>query len=195
VIVDLPLFPLPTVLFPGGVLPLRIFEQRYMDMVKQCLREASPFGVCLIKEGSELGAPAVPEKIGCLAHIKDWDMPQLGVLHIRTEGGQRFFVHAHQARASGLVVARIETLPAEPETPPSPAYSECAAVLRKIIEKAGERYFPQPLRYADGAWVSYRLAEVLPLDPQAKQKMLEMSSTELRLQVVHRLLQQQGLLS
>ena len=66
-----PVFPLQTVLFPGSLLPLRIFEVRYMDMAKACLKEGSPFAVCLIKEGSEVGAPALPEPIGCLARIAD----------------------------------------------------------------------------------------------------------------------------
>src|SRR5262245_4738255 len=79
---DLPLFPLNTVLFPGGRLPLRIFEQRYMDMAKACLKDSSPFGVCMIREGLEVGDPAVPADVGTLARITNWDMPQLGMLHV-----------------------------------------------------------------------------------------------------------------
>src|SRR5207342_2174718 len=83
---DLPLFPLNTVLFPGGRLPLRIFEQRYMDMAKACLKDSSPFGVCLIREGTEVGDPAVPAEVGTLAKLTTWDMPQLGVLHVLALG-------------------------------------------------------------------------------------------------------------
>ena len=84
------IFPLNTVLFPGGALPLKIFEQRYIEMTKVCISEERPFGVCLIKEGREVGTPAVPQDIGCLARIAQWDMPQLGVFHLQVEGLQRF---------------------------------------------------------------------------------------------------------
>ena len=87
---DLPLFPLGTVLFPGGLLPLRVFEQRYLELVKSSMREQSPFGVCLIREGAEVGAPATPEPVGCLAHIVQWDMQQLGLLRIAARGAERF---------------------------------------------------------------------------------------------------------
>ena len=87
--VALPLFPLSTVLFPGGLLPLKIFEQRYIAMAKACIRDGSEFGVCLIKEGREVGTPAVPQDVGCLARIVHWDMPQFGVFHLQIEGLQR----------------------------------------------------------------------------------------------------------
>src|SRR3954470_11255789 len=86
----LPLFPLNTVLFPGGRLPLRIFEQRYMDMAKACLKDSSPFCVCLIVDGKEVGEPATPADVGTLARIATWDMPQLGVLQVVAVGSQRF---------------------------------------------------------------------------------------------------------
>ena len=86
----LPIFPLGTVLFPGAILPLRIFEVRYMDMAKACLREGTPFGVCLIREGSEVGAPAVPEPVGCTARIAECDVEELGILKVRAEGIDRF---------------------------------------------------------------------------------------------------------
>src|SRR5205814_7290111 len=84
------LFPLNTVLFPGGVLPLKIFEQRYIEMTKVCIKEDCAFGVCLVKEGREVGTPAVPQDIGCLARIAQWEMPQLGVFHLETQGTRRF---------------------------------------------------------------------------------------------------------
>src|SRR3982074_2077521 len=95
---DLPLFPLNTVLFPGGRLPLQIFEQRYMEMAKACLRDGSPFGVGLSREGAEVGAPAMPMDIGCLARIVEWDMEQLGVLQISARGGRRFRILEPRAR-------------------------------------------------------------------------------------------------
>ena len=87
---DLAIFPLNTVLFPGGLLPLRIFEQRYMEMAKACLKNDEHFGICLIRSGREVGAPAVPESIGSTAKIVEWDMQQLGVLSVKVQGGQRF---------------------------------------------------------------------------------------------------------
>ena len=83
----LPLFPLKTVLFPGGVLALKVFEARYIDMVRECMKNSAPFGVALIKAGEEVGAPAEPENIGSLAYITSWDMPTLGVMMLRTQGG------------------------------------------------------------------------------------------------------------
>ena len=112
---NLPIFPLNTVLFPGGVLPLRVFEPRYMDMVKACLKDASPFGVCLIREGQETGKPAVPETIGCTARIIDWDMEQLGVLQIRTLGEERFHIIGSRDNGKGLILAEVETMAAEEE--------------------------------------------------------------------------------
>ena len=90
----LPIFPLNTVLFPDGLLPLRVFETRYMDMTRERMKSSLPFGVCLIKDGNEVGTPAVPEPTGCLARIIDWDMQQLGMLHLQTRGGQRL-AHIH----------------------------------------------------------------------------------------------------
>ncbi|HEX6690478.1 MAG TPA: LON peptidase substrate-binding domain-containing protein, partial [Burkholderiales bacterium] len=99
---NVPLFPLNTVLFPGGRLPLRIFEQRYMDMAKVCLKDGSPFGVCLIVEGREVGDPAVPAEVGTLARISHWDMPQLGVLEVVALGSQRFRIKSRRVEPSGL---------------------------------------------------------------------------------------------
>src|SRR5688572_2943404 len=86
----LPLFPLKTVLFPDGILPLKVFEARYIDMVRECMKNNVPFGVVLIRSGQEVGAAAVPEEVGCLAHITGWDMQNPGVMMLRTLGGDRF---------------------------------------------------------------------------------------------------------
>ena len=101
-ITEIPLFPLNTVLFPGGRLPLRIFEQRYMEMAKSCLRDGAPFGVCLIVEGAEVGAPAVPATVGSLARIASWDMPQLGMLHVSAIGTERFRILRRRTQPDGL---------------------------------------------------------------------------------------------
>ena len=114
---DVPLFPLHTVLSPGGLLPLRIFEQRYLEMAKDCLRAGTPFGVCLIREGAEVGAPATHEDLGCLARITQWDMQQLGLLQVIAQGGERFRVLARRVRADGLILADIEILAENADTP------------------------------------------------------------------------------
>jgi Lon protease-like protein len=190
---ELPLFPLNTVLFPGGVLPLRVFEQRYIEMTKACLRDDTPFGVCCIKEGAEVGAPSLPHEVGCLARITDWDMQQLGVLNLKTVGLRRFRILETRVEPDNLIIARAQLLPREAPMELPPEHAACAGVLKHIIERAGEANFEPPLDYNDAVWVSYRLAEVLPIKLSAKQNMLEMNDTKVRLEVLHRFLGQQGL--
>ena len=189
----LPLFPLNTLLFPGGVLPLKVFEQRYMDMMKRCLQDDSPFGVCLIKEGAEVAAPAVPYLVGTLARIGNWEMPQLGVLNVRAIGVQRFQVLAYDTQEDGLLVAQAVKLPPEAEAPLPMEHAACAAVLKHIMARVGEDKFEPPFSFDNGVWVSYRLAEIMPIKANAKQSMLEMNDTLVRLDVLHKFLAQQGL--
>ena len=184
------IFPLNTVLFPGGVLPLKVFEQRYIEMTKVCIKEDRPFGVCLIKEGKEVGTPAVPQEIGCLARIMQWDMPQLGVFHLTTEGTQRFRILRSSVDKTGLISAAIETLPAEHEVAPDD--SLCAEVLKAIIEKVGGAHFPEPHRLEDAAWVGYRLSEVLPISLDTKQELLQLHDPQARLSRLRQILSQQG---
>jgi len=189
---QMPIFPLGTVLFPGGVLPLRIFEQRYLEMTKACLRDDTGFGVCLIREGREVGSPAVPSPIGCIARIREWDMPQLGIFTLIAEGTTRFRLGARETGRQGLTLGEVELLP-EPITPDQPPeeLSECVALLRSIVERIGQDKLPTAPRYDDAAWVAYRLAEFLPLDPGARQRLLEMDNADLLLGVVARLVRQQ----
>ena len=190
---ELPLFPLTTVLFPGGVLPLKVFEQRYMDMAKRCLQDESLFGVCLIKEGVEVGATAIPHMIGTLARIGHWDMAQLGVLNLRAIGAQRFQVLDYQTQEDGLLLAQAIKLPLEPTIPLPPEHAACAAVLKRIVAHVGKEKFEPPFDFDDGVWTSYRLAEIMPIKATAKQDMLEMNDTLIRLDVLHKFLAQQGL--
>lgn len=185
---EIPLFPLHTVLFPGGRLPLRIFESRYMDMAKVCLRDGAPFGVCLIREGGEVGAPAVPVAIGCLARIAAWDMPQLGVLQVRARGERRFRILERRAQADGLARANVALLEAETDAQLEPETDLCARVLRKAIESGGEALVEPPLRYGSAAWVSARLAELLPLSLAARQRLLEMDDARDRIEILRRLI-------
>ncbi|MBC7781459.1 MAG: LON peptidase substrate-binding domain-containing protein [Proteobacteria bacterium] len=190
---EMPIFPLGTVLFPGGVLPLKIFEQRYLDMTKACVRDGSAFGICMIREGREVGAPALPSEIGCVARIREWDMPQLGIFLLLTEGVGRFRLGKRHHDRAGLMIGEIEMLPDAAPTPPPPEADRCVAMLRAIVEKIGEDKLPSPPRFEDPAWVAYRLAEFLPLEALARQRLLEMDSADLLMGVVAKLLRQQGL--
>lgn len=188
---ELFIFPLHTVLFPEGTLPLKIFEQRYLEMTKVCLRDNRPFGVCLIKEGREVGTAAVPAAVGCLATITHWDMPQPGMFHITARGGQRFHIRSQRVAPSHLISAEVELIPAEQAVLEVDAL--CRQVLQAIIEKVGAEHFPPPLRFDDAAWVGYRLAELLPLDASMKQELLELTDPRVRLARLRSALTRQGL--
>ncbi|MCZ7653184.1 MAG: LON peptidase substrate-binding domain-containing protein [Rhodocyclaceae bacterium] len=116
---ELRLFPLNAVLFPGGTLSLRVFEQRYMTLVKDCFKNERTFGICLIAEGAEVGAPAQPHPVGTEARIVSWDMTQPGILNIAVRGAGRFRILSSEADREGLLHARVESVPAE-ETLPVP---------------------------------------------------------------------------
>lgn len=188
---EIPLFPLNTVLFPEGLLPLRVFEQRYLEMTKACLRDGAPFGVCLIREGSEVGRPAVPQSVGCLATIAEWDMPQLGVFHLVARGSERFRLLDTKVAPNGLISGTAELFPQESAADMDPS---CCEVLKLIIERAGAGTFPSPLRLDDPVWVSYRLAEALPLDTALRQELLEMPETATRFARLRDILMKQGVL-
>ena len=164
------LFPLGSVLFPGGMLPLKIFEQRYLDMTKACIRDNLPFGVCLIREGHEVGAPATPAAVGCLAAIEQWEMPNPGMFHLLARGGERFRVLETKVAGNGLMSADVEMLP--PVFPCEPD-AECAKLVKSVIDRVGAENFPQPVRLDEGAWVAYHIAEMMNFPLAEKQKMLK----------------------
>ncbi|CAG9206268.1 Lon N-terminal domain-containing protein [Paraburkholderia tropica] len=205
VLADLPLFPLHTVLFPGGLLPLKIFEARYLDMARECLREETPFGVCLLKSGGEVAQPdetAVPEAVGCLARIEQCDVETFGMLLIRAHGTQRFRLLSHRAQHDGLLVGMAELLPEDIPLEGSDhlaRFGACAEVLERIIATIRERDpssvpFAEPFRFDDPSWVSNRLAEVLPIALRARQKLMELNDASARIDVVHHYMQQHQLL-
>ena len=181
---EIPIFPLSTVLFPGGMLPLRIFEQRYLEMTKICIRDNSPFGVCLIREGHEVGNPAVPHTVGCTAHILRWDMPHLGLFHLMTEGGSVFRILEQWSGRTGLLHAQVELEPPVPEVALPEAFQPLAALLETIMSKVGADRFPSPARLDNAAWVAYRLAESLPLEASLRQQLLEVRDPLLALDEV-----------
>jgi Lon protease-like protein len=191
---DVPLFPLNAVLFPAGVLPLKIFESRYMDMATASIRDNLPFGVCLIEKGTETGAPAQPHGFGTLARIGEWDMPQLGVLHVSTRGEDRFRIVSRRTETSGLQRAEVEPV-AEPATQPVPQkYARLVPLLRVIVADLGEAAPPGPHRFYDATWVGYRYCEVLPIPNVARQKLLELEDSVSRLEIIYRFLEQKKLM-
>ena len=187
---SIPIFPLNTVLYPGSLLPLKIFEQRYLDMTKVCVRDNTPFGVCRIREGREVGLPAVPEQVGCSALIVEWDMPHLGVFHLRTRGQVPFRIRQHTTQSDGLIRAEIEWLAEAAGEVSAESFALCRRVLEQIIGKIGSGYFFLPLAYDDPGWTSYRLAEVLPLEWEEKQSLLALRDDGERLKRLHAHLQQ-----
>ncbi len=189
---EIALFPLQTVLFPGGRVPLRIFEQRYMAMVKACLRDGSSFGVCLIRDGREVGEPALPEDVGCTARIVEWDMPQLGVLQVVARGERRFRIRERRVRADGLALASVELLGEQSDAPLDAAEHICARVLKRIVDAAPAGLIEPPPRYDSCAWVSARLAEILPLSTVSKQRLLEMDDARARIEILRRLISSSG---
>jgi Lon protease-like protein len=184
---DIPLFPLNSVLFPGGRLPLRIFEQRYMEMAKTCLRDSAPFGVCLIREGREVGAPAIPAEVGTLARIHAWDMPQLGLLHVTALGEQRFRIVERRVQTDGLARASIQMMEEDIDAAIPERCIGCVKLLERVIEQQGGLFEP-PHRLDSASWVSSRLAEILPLPLPAKQELLELGDARARIERLNALL-------
>lgn len=173
--VDIPLFPLSTVLFPGGRLSLRIFERRYLDLVRDCTRGGGGFGVCLILEGHEAGEPAVPAAVGTFARIVDFHSLPDGLLGIVAEGGECFQVAATRVRGDGLVHGQVRFREAEPSLPVPPEYGLLATILERLHEKTGDVVVPDRSRYDDASWVGFRLAEALPLALPERQELLQLA--------------------
>jgi Lon protease-like protein len=185
---SIPIFPLHTVLYPGTLLPLKIFEQRYLEMTKACVRDNAPFGVSRIREGREVGVPAVPEQVGCSAVILEWEIPHLGVFHLRTHGQTPFRIIQQSTQADGLIRADVEWLAENTGEVRPESHALCRRVLEQIVEKLGVEYFSPPLAYDDSRWISYRLAEVLPLQEEEKQRLLAVRNDGERLDRLHALL-------
>ncbi|MEW6120709.1 MAG: LON peptidase substrate-binding domain-containing protein [Pseudomonadota bacterium] len=182
--VALPLFPLNTVVFPGGHLPLRVFEQRYLDLVKRAIADDTPFGICAIREGNEMGTPAVPYAVGTRVRIVEWDMPQTGILHIETEGLDRFVIRSTHTEPSGLLVGQVESVSVEAPASVPDEFELASEVLEHIVGEYGEARFPRPHAFDDAVWVGYRLSEVLPLKVSIRQNLLEMNDSLARLRIL-----------
>jgi uncharacterized protein len=188
----LPLFPLRSVLFPGGRLPLKIFEQRYLDLMKDCLGNNKPFGICAIREGSEVGEPATPFEVGTQARIIHWEMPQTGIFHVMVEGEERFVAQKWWPQHGGLLVADVD--PYSPEEPVaiSDDLRLAVDVLKQIIEDVSDKHFGPERHFNDAVWVGFRLAESLPFKLTTRQNLLEMNDSIMRLRILTQFLRKQG---
>lgn len=180
---ELPLFPLSSVLFPGGTLGLRIFEPRYLDLVKRCGRSGEGFGICLILAGREAGVPAVPAALGTEAAIVDFAMTDDGLLGLTVQGRRRFHVERTRVKDDGLIVADVRWLDDETPQPLRPEHALLSTLLARILDKAGvehEGIGKGPL--AEAGYVGWRLAEWLPLSAQERQWLLQVECPHERLQ-------------
>ena len=178
----LPLFPLQTVLVPGGALGLRIFETRYLDLVRDCGRSGTGFGVCLILDGDEAGAPAMPAAVGTEARIEDFGTTGDGLLMLRVRGARRFHVGRTRVRSNGLIVGDVEWCDADPDDELRPEHALLGTVLQQVVEQAGGEFAKAPpSRFDDAAWVGWRLAEFLPLSNPQRQMLLQEDDAHARL--------------
>jgi Lon protease-like protein len=178
----IPLFPLNNVIFPGGILPLRIFEPRYLEMISTCMKEGSGFGIALILSGSEVGEAAKTYDIGSHVRIIDWTLREDGMLGISVQSEGRFRILSTEIQPNQLIYTNVEMLE-EPQAQAFPLqYSAAVDLLRDIITKVGGHYAELEPQYEDPLWVSGRLAELLPIELLQKQHMLQMDDSLQRLE-------------
>jgi len=181
-ITTLPLFPLHAVLLPGAGIGLRVFERRYLDLVRDCGRQGSGFGVCLILEGREVGTPATPAAFGTEARIEDFDLGADGVLVLRLRGARRFHVERTRVRDNGLVVGDVRWCEPDIDDELRPEHSLLATLLERLIEQAGPQYAATtPAQLDQAAWVGWRLAELLPLTETQRLSLLQQDDPHKRL--------------
>ncbi|MCC7249965.1 MAG: LON peptidase substrate-binding domain-containing protein, partial [Lysobacter sp.] len=179
----LPLFPLRTVLMPGGALGLRIFETRYLDLVRDCARNATGFGVCLLLDGEEVGAPATPADFGTEARIEDFDSTPDGLLALRVRGTRLFRIASTRTQANGLVVGEVAWCDPDLDDELRPEHALLGIVLQRILDQVGGEHADAPkARFEEAAWVSWRLAEVLPLTDAQRAALLAIDDPHARLQ-------------
>jgi Lon protease-like protein len=181
----LPLFPLrETVLVPGAALDLRVFERRYLDMVAECGRNGSGFGICLLLDGDKLGAPATSAAFGTEAVIEDFGSTPEGLLSLRVRGKRRFHVVRTRIRDGGLVIADVQFCVEDTSAPRlRPEHALLGELLRRILGQITEgNADPEPALFEDAAWVGWRLAELLPLPQEQRQALLQLDDPHARLQ-------------
>lgn len=199
---ELPLFPLQSVLFPGGLLGLKVFEARYLDLITDCLREQRPFGVVALTQGAEVrGASKTPvtfQRIGCQAELIDVDSAQPGILHVRCRGTQRFDTESTHQQEHGLWTAQVRLLPDDDAVLPTEALLGSAKGLANAIaalKAQGTQPFLEPYQFDSAGWLANRWCEILPISLAAKQKLMELDDPLVRLQLVDEFLRGKGVVS
>lgn len=178
---EIPLFPLSSIVLPGGLLPLRLFEQRYIDMVKNCFRTDSGFGVCLIKDGTEAGKPAQPYPQGTLVSLVDFDQGPDGLLHITAKGEQEFNLLTYSAKSDGLLVGEVQMLESAEPPAMSEEYKELARKLAIILQYVEPNVIYKDKQLDQSDWVCNRLLELLPLSASSKFELLQLPNGKARL--------------
>ncbi len=179
---ELPLFPLNTVLFPDGILPLRIFERRYLDMVKDCAREQGEFVICLIKNGQEAGKVAELCQVGTACQIIDWETMSDGLLGITVQGRFRVEISETRILPNQLLLGTVKQLDEDLDQPLPVQFNEWAHLISLIIKRMGKPFSDQEERLSSASWVGARLTEYLPFELQAKQRILEIDHPLVRLE-------------
>ncbi|MEO8746537.1 MAG: LON peptidase substrate-binding domain-containing protein [Rhodanobacter sp.] len=181
-LVEMPLFPLATVLFPQGQLSLRIFEPRYLDLVRECTRHDKGFGVCLIGQDDKTGSPALPAAVGTVARIVDFHGDADGVLTILVGGGERFTVKRSRARHDGLLRSNVVLWADEPHQEVPVEFALLQSIAERLVEMIGPQWRHASRQdYEDASWLGFRLAELLPLGASEQQHLLELSDPLQRL--------------
>src|SRR5688500_7258712 len=180
---SLALFPLNTVLLPGAALGLRVFEARYLDLIRECGRQGRGFGVCLIIKGDEVGAPATGAACGPDAVIEDFVLGDAGLLTLRVRGARRFHVERARVRDNGLQVGDVRWCDADTRESVAPEHGLLPVLLDSIIEKVGGEHAHAPrMLFDDASWVGWRLAELLPLHDSQRQELLQLDYPHARLE-------------
>ena len=192
--INMPIFPLRTVLFPGGILPLRIFEPRYVDMIRWCMREQATFGVVLLRQGSEVNTPAGAAgndrelfKIGTEAEIIDFNQADNGLLGIVAQGRRKFSIVDTNEKKDGLLLASVQYLPEEAVGELTDEHETLVAVLKDLLQHPLIQQLNPEVDLQQARSVSYRLADLLPLEPEIKQALLQMNWPKERLSELRRL--------
>jgi Lon protease-like protein len=197
---ELPLFPLQAVLFPDGLLALKVFEARYLDLVAACMRNRAAFGVVGLKRGTEVrrsDQPVAFESIGTRAELLDVDSAQAGILMVRCRGSERFEIDSSRQQHDGLWLARTTPIAADETVAPTAALGGVARGLADAIaalDSQGAQPFLLPHRLADAGWVANRWCELLPIPIAAKQKLMELRDPLMRLEIVDDFLRKKGVL-
>lgn len=197
----LPLFPLRSVLFPGGLLMLKVFEARYLDLMSRCLRSGDGFGVIALRQGGEVkdteNEAVDLEPVGVLARIIDVDSPQSGILNLRCQGTHRFATESVARQADGLWTADVEFMADDEPAPPGEKLAACVAALVDAIDTLtaqGAKPFLEPMNFADAGWVANRWCEILPITLAAKQKLMALEDPLIRLGLVDDFLRNKGVI-